>query len=210
MTTATLPRLRELDDNQLSEAWHVGAVDLATLTAECARRDRADRSAAKRKAERSEWYDAAHAQYLAADAQCRGNLLSDLGRREDIGQAMTLWTGSDAWADARASEELRAFWDANGGRLSLANYRRQQASQARAYRNERDLDRMTAAPVAEPRPVQRAPRTAPRPVRTERPAPRPAGSIARYITALGAVERQADRTAARIEALAAHLRRDAA
>ena len=201
MTTATLPRLRELDDYQLSQAWHAGALDWVTVERECNRRDRADRSAAKRQAERSAWYDAAHAQYLAADAQCCGNLLSDLGRREDIGQAMTLWTGSDAWADARASEELREFWYQNGGRLSLANYRRQQATQARAYRSERDLDSMGAAPA----PKRREVRTV-RPVAT----PRPAGSIARMITALGALERQADRTAARIDALAAHLRRDAA
>ena len=207
MTTATLPRLRRLSDDELAQAWHVGAVDLATLTAECGRRDRADRSAAKRKAERSAWYDAAHAQYLAADAQCRGNLLSDLGRREDIGQEMALWTGSDAWADARASEELREFWYQNGGRLSLANYRRQQALQARAYRDERDLERMGAAPVPASRPVREV--RASRPVRPVA-APRPAGSIARMITALGHLERQADRTAARIDALAAHLRRDAA
>lgn len=192
MTTATLPGLRQLTDTELAESWHVGALDLATLERECARRDRADHAKRRADADRSAWYDAAHAQYLAADAECAGNLLSELGNAEGISREMALWTGSDAWADRRASEELRNFWERNGGRLSLANYRRQQAMQARAYRDERDLDAMPAAPMPAPRPATvRAPRPVMRPVT----APRPAGSIARYITALSLLERQADRTA---------------
>jgi hypothetical protein len=229
MSATVTAEVRQLSADELARLYCAGDLDVPDLLAI----DRADLSARKasdkRQSERSAWYDAAYAQYLAADAACNGYLLSDLGKREGIGQEMALWTGSDAWAERRASEELREFWYLNGGRLSLANYRRQQAIAACAYRDERDLEKEANHAVS---PAHRhlSPGTGTHPgnasTRAVLPvarvqhdsarahhlpvAPRPAGSIARMITALGALERQAGRTAARIDALADHLRRDAA
>src|SRR5215472_7692698 len=90
VTTATAPELGKLTDQQLAQLWHAtgGTFPLDVLERECGRRDRADRAKRRADAERSAWYEAAHAQYLAADAQCAGNLLSDLGKREGIAQEM--------------------------------------------------------------------------------------------------------------------------
>lgn len=201
--TADTRELRELTDSQLSELWRAGSIDLATLEAECARRDAADKRKARASAERAAWLDAAHAQYLAADAECAGHLVRD---GADVADALSLWRGSEAWARGQASEELNNYWDVHG-RLSLAEYRRMQAMAARAERDERDLAAMGAperprevrreARPAPRREVRRAPevrRPVSRPV-AARPAPRAPGQIARYIRALGALERQANATA---------------
>ena len=217
--TASMRELRHLTDDQVAELWHVGSIDLDTVIAEGNRRDDAerrareakDRARARASAERAAWLDAAHAQYLAADAECAGHRVRD---GVSVADALSLWRGSEAWARGQASEELNNYWDVHG-RLSLAEYRRQQAMQRRAARDERDLAAMPA-----PAPERTAPAPRPREVRREMPAPRPAwpaptmrpasarelaeqaarqprppGSIARYITALGLLERQANATA---------------
>jgi hypothetical protein len=199
MSATVTAEVRQLSADELARLYCAGDLDLPGLLSIDRADQRAARQHARADAERSAWYDAAHAQYLAADAACNGYLLSDLGKREGIGQEMALWTGGDAWAERRASEELREWWYLNGGRLSLANYRRQQAIAARAYRDERDLERMPA-PSARPATVR-----APRPVMRPVTAPRPAGSIARYIGALRAARTETDLFAARIDALAARL-----
>ena len=131
------------------------------LEAECERRDRADREErasdvqaraelvrrrahAKYRAtgDQADWYEAAHAQFLAAEKDCAGQLLSAEGMKA-TSQPMTLWTGTEKWARRLASEELCNWWDANG-RLTFSQYRRQAAAsrleQREAYRNE-ELDR---------------------------------------------------------------------
>ena len=70
MTTATLPGLRQLTDTELAQSWHAGALDLATLERECARRDRADRARAAARRRTSEWEAAAYAQYEQAEQSC--------------------------------------------------------------------------------------------------------------------------------------------
>ena len=199
MTTGAA-EIRELSDAQLSDLWRAGSIDLATLEAECARRDQADKRKAKASAERAAWLDAAHAQYLAADAECAGHLVAD---GAEVADALSLWRGSEAWARRMASEELNNYWDAHG-RLSLAEYQRQQAMARRAERDARDLAAMPAAPERPERP-ERRPAPAMRPAtarelaeqaaRAPRPAPTAPGSIARYITALGLLERKANATA---------------
>jgi hypothetical protein len=212
MTTASVAEMRRLSTAELAHLYSAGHIDVDTLLAVDQADMRAARAQARADADRSAWYDAAHAQWQAAEEYCRGNLYSPLGLAElaraadrgaPSGDGMALWTCSDAWAERRASTELRNFWADNGGRLSYATYRRQQAMAARAYRDQRDLDRMAAAEVPEPREVRApvAPRLATRPV----PAPRPAGSIARYITAVNAATASTDLFSARIDALAARL-----
>ena len=191
--TAEIRQLSKLDADTLADLYCAGEVSTEQLLAV----DRADVQAAKAKskrdADRSAWYDAAHAQYLAASEACRGHLFIPAARTMPGAPAsdMALWTGSEAWARKWASEDLREWWDANGGRLSLATWQRQQAAQARAYRDERDMAAM-AAQTAAAKPARPSARdlaiaAASRPV-----AP---GSIARMIRALGAMERQATRTA---------------
>lgn len=191
MTTG-VAEIRELSDNELSDLWRAGGIDLATLERESDRRDRAARAAAKRAAERAAWLDAAHAQYEQASEACAGHLLAD---GASVADELSLWRGSEAWAQGQASEELREWWHVNG-RLSLAEYRRQQAMQRRAERDARDLAAMPEQPE---RTAPRMRATSARELaeiasRAPRQA-RPAGSIARYITALGLLERKANATA---------------
>ena len=53
---------------------------------------------------------------------------------------------------ARASEELQEFWASNGGRLSIARYRRELAMAARRDRDERDLANGAGTTEPEPQP----------------------------------------------------------
>jgi hypothetical protein len=136
---------------------------------ECSRRDAADRARARRDAERGAWLDAAQAQWVAAEAYCSGNLYSPYGLAElarverasglaAAGNGLALWRGSDGWAEKRASRELLNFWAASGGRLSWARWQSDQAAQARAYRGERELERMAAVvPASVPEVPARVP-----------------------------------------------------
>jgi hypothetical protein len=146
MTTATAERadLRALSDGELAALYAGGGEPTqAAVLAECDRRDRAvaasGKARDKRRAVTAEWYDAAHAQFLAAEAGCKGNLLSRAGEAAGIADPIQLWRASEARARKLASEELRNFWDDHGGRLSLAEFKRQRAMAARVDRDERDL-----------------------------------------------------------------------
>lgn len=95
---------------------------------------------AKTLADRARWaavYEAwelfAHAQYLAAEEECRGNLI----RREYLAEHTSgwrLWTGGHSWAYERATDELREFWD-NNTRVTVSEFREQQRA---ANREERE------------------------------------------------------------------------
>lgn len=99
----------------------------AELRSEMARRDAKDathaRDAARWAAVTQAWMDWQHAQYLAADAECRGNLLSREGAAAGISE-FSLWTGSAEDAARYASEELREFWLSHP-RLSVSQFRAQ-------------------------------------------------------------------------------------
>jgi hypothetical protein len=128
------------------DACEVGSPAYQAILAECARRDRADAARRARRAVNAEWYDAAYAQQLAAEAQTRGNLLSPLALAEGIEEPGVLWTGSEAWAWLRASEELRNYW-LEHPRLTVTQYRRQLAGARRGARDADDLAAMDAAPA---------------------------------------------------------------
>ena len=145
-TEVIAPDLRSLSLDDLGEMY--GGADndtCAAILAECERRARADKARDKRRAVSAEWYDAMFAQYMQAEDTCRGNLLSVAG----IADPVSLWRGAEKWAQRMASEELRNFWDDHGARLSLAEYKRQQAMARRAARDERDLAAMDAEPEPE-------------------------------------------------------------
>jgi hypothetical protein len=112
----------------------------AEVLAEADRRDRADAGRARGReryaATSGEWYDAAHAQYLDAEAVTRGNLLSRQAEAEGIGSGFELWRGPEAWAMPRASEELRNYW-LDHPRMTVTEYTRQQREARRLQREER-------------------------------------------------------------------------
>jgi hypothetical protein len=129
-----------MSEDELADLFNRSDEDgMAAVLAECQRRDRADSARRARKSVEAEWYDAAFAQFLAAEAECAGVLLNARGEAEGIEDPFSLWRGSAAWAEARASEELLNFWDGHGGRLSLAAYKRQLRMAKRAERDARDL-----------------------------------------------------------------------
>ena len=117
-------------------------VTLAAVLAEGRRRDRLERAQEARDTERATWAEAAHAQYLAADAVCRGVLLSRAGKRAGVTE-WSLWSGPEARAMKYASEELREFWYANP-RVTVGRYR-QQATAGRVAQREDQAGR--PAPV---------------------------------------------------------------
>jgi hypothetical protein len=99
--------LRALSLDQLAELYGAGDDDtMAAVLAETERRDQAEQARRARSARRAvsgetaEWYDAAFAQYLAAEAETRGYLLSRLGQAEGIEEPFILWRGPEAWAMA--------------------------------------------------------------------------------------------------------------
>lgn len=102
MTVLDAGELRTLTDAQLSDAFHAELLDYAALDAECTRRDRRDRARAAARRRQAEWEAAAYAQYLAADAYCRGNMLSAAGKRVGRDAWPMCWQGSDETASCGA------------------------------------------------------------------------------------------------------------
>ena len=137
MTAAMVSRsgLRDLSWDELAAMLAPGTDETTSAAArsEALRRDRLEKAQAARDAERRTWEEAAHAQYLAADAVCRGVLLSRQGKRAGVTE-WSLWSGPEARAMRYASEELREFWHANP-RVTVGRYR-QQATAGRVAQRE--------------------------------------------------------------------------
>jgi hypothetical protein len=130
--------LKSLTDEELAERYATAEAgdDIAAVLAEMERRDRKAARTATDKARWAAVYEAwelfAHAQYLAAEEECRGNLV----RKEylsEITSGWELWTGSERWARERATEELREFWDANT-RMTVSEFREMRRAANRAER----------------------------------------------------------------------------
>jgi hypothetical protein len=133
-----LTTLKELSDEQLLDLYQSGETQLAL--AEAKRRDAGDKTkrqvARERAAQRAEWCDMAHAQYLTAEAECKGVLLAN---DSPIGDPWALWMGTEARAMKHASEELRNFWLDNP-RITVGAYRQQVADGRRSIRHEMERD----------------------------------------------------------------------
>ena len=135
--------LRDLTWDQLADLGRASDdATAAAVLAEGRRRDRLEKAQAARDAERRTWEEGAHAQYLAADAVCRGVLLSRQGKRAGVSE-WSLWRGPEPRAMRYASEELREFWYANP-RVTVDGYR-QQATAGRVAQREDQAGR--PAPV---------------------------------------------------------------
>jgi len=121
MLMANLP---VMGDEHLAALYQRGdQTDRNAVLTELARRDRLAIARARRRAVNAEWYDGMYADYLAADAETRGNLLSRAGIAAGISPTR-LWSGPEAWAHRMASEELRAFWQ-HRPRVTIMQYARQ-------------------------------------------------------------------------------------
>ena len=76
MNTASVTEPETLTDDEIAALYATASdVTMKTLTREMTRRDRRAAQSAADKAwgrVKAEWYDAAYAQYLQADAECRG------------------------------------------------------------------------------------------------------------------------------------------
>ena len=137
--------LTGLTDDQLA-ALCAGADDatIAAVTAEGDRRDRAD-AARQRATERNqalyaEWREWAHADYLAAEERCAGNLLSREGEKHTE-EPMRLWSLPEHTARLWASEELGNYWDeSHGGHMTFARYKQQRATSRRLDREEHAME----------------------------------------------------------------------
>jgi len=131
--------LRSLSDDALAGRYAAAEAD-EDITAILAEMERRDRKAARTAIDKARWaavYEAwelfAHAQYLAAEEECRGNLV----RREYRAEVTTgwqLWAGTERAARERATDELREFWDANP-RMTVSQF---QEMQRAANREERE------------------------------------------------------------------------
>lgn len=135
---STTESLRSLTDDELTDRYATASDEEVTLIlAELERRERVARrhaiDAARWAVVYEDWQTFAHAQYLAAEEECRGNLV----RKEYLGEitsGWTLWSGSEKWARERATDELREFWDASA-RMTVSEFRAQRRA---ARRDERE------------------------------------------------------------------------
>jgi hypothetical protein len=122
---------------------YTAAEDDAEAAAILAEMDRRERTAARTAIDAARWaavYEDwtlfAHAQYLAAEEECRGNLVA----REYLAEITTgwqLWTGSHRWAMERATEELRDFWAVNP-RITVTEFREMQRAANREEREQQE------------------------------------------------------------------------
>lgn len=123
--------LRPLTDEQLATIYHHGGQQAEkAVIRELHRRETSDRDRDRWAAVHAEWHDFAHAQYLAAETDCRGHLLSREGLTAGI-DPWSLWSGSARRADRYASEELRNFWQTNP-RLTVTEFRQHQRRERQA------------------------------------------------------------------------------
>ena len=141
MTVATMAQpLRGLDLDELAGIYAASDDDAAraAVLAECERRDRADRIAPARAAWKrlhAEWYDAAYADFLAAEEACVGYFVRPEYAAE-ITEPFRLWSaGNDEWAQSRATRELNDWW-LDHPRLTFARWQKLRAEATRIAREE--------------------------------------------------------------------------
>lgn len=166
MNTTTAPDLQVLTDAALLGQYDA-SMDNAEIAACIAEMDRRERNARKARRERerreqirAEYLIAQHAAYLAADAACRGTLLSKAGKAK-VTDEHALWSGRESVARKYASEELNEWFDANG-RLTIGEFTKQRARENRIAREEyrAEVRRIRALEVTARRAARNAARRA--------------------------------------------------
>jgi len=115
-----------------SELLNLYATEPDAALADAERRDQADAARARRRSDplTAEWCDAAHAQDLAAEAACNGELVRD-AQHAPFCDAFALWSGSDQFAQRWAVPADSAARPAPaGGMVSQVGRRRPRAFRA--------------------------------------------------------------------------------
>lgn len=147
LDVASIQTLAKLSMDELEEIYHrvndegiIAGVVIAMQLREDADNRKTRRQVQRHQVDKArwaavyeDWQTFAHAQYLTAEEECRGNLV----RKEYAGEITTgwqLWTGTEKWARERATDELREFWDANT-RMTVSEFRAQRRA---AKRDERE------------------------------------------------------------------------
>ena len=148
MPNATaLAGLRKLSDGELAALYDADEDAKEAVLAECDRRDRQARVAPARDARarlHAEWYDAAYADYLAAEAACVGYFVRPEYAAE-ITEPFRLWSaGNDEWAQSRATRELSDWW-LDHPRLTFARWQKLRAEATRIAREEAAETRQLAS-----------------------------------------------------------------
>lgn len=149
--TAAHPDLSALTDQELGAMYGDGTGPVAAAAiAEARRRDRRDRrrlqAARRREAIDAAWHEAAHAEYLAAEAGTCGVMLSAAGDGVGRQPFPLLWTCSEADFARYASEEMKR-WRAEAPAFTRrAEYFRQAS---RPYAGARPWDDETEGTMAE-------------------------------------------------------------
>ncbi len=159
------PDLSALSDAELAGVYaSADEAGQAAVLAECKRRD--DREAQRRRARErrepitSEWEQAAYAQYLMAERETNGYLLSRAGLAAGIDPWPALWTGPETRAMKYASEELREFWW-HQRRITVCQYREQVRDAHRIDQEWREMNAPEAVEAAGPATSQQDTKEAP-------------------------------------------------
>lgn len=142
---ATATALKVLTTEQLWDMF--GDADEATqllILADVKRREKVAAHKAYRHAMYAEWRDGFEADFAAAEAATVGYWFSEAGRAAGINPER-LWTGTEEWAMAMASEELKNFWETRP-RVTVWQYKRQVwAANAAAREAAREAKRLGLA-----------------------------------------------------------------
>lgn len=137
MGTILAEDLADLAPAELAELCEVFADgELGELAAtELERREQArrDRGQARRDAVRAEWHELAYSDYLAAEAECRGELVNRAGVAAGVRDGFALWSGPRAIAERYATDELLEWWLTHP-RVTVGEYSAQRARAARIAR----------------------------------------------------------------------------
>ncbi len=104
----------------------------SAVLAELERRERLARAAERRRQVAEEWYLAAYADYLAAEEECRGELVNRAGVEAGVPDGFALWSGPLDKALKWATEELIEWWRLHP-RVTLTEYRRTRSKQEDAH-----------------------------------------------------------------------------
>ena len=148
ITEITAPPLERRDLGALAEAWAAEASATEAWAAESAQRTAGGAQERRKRAERQlqdEWYDAMHAQRMAAEAFCGGGgMLNHEGLRREISE-WALWTGPWSTVQKYGSEDLLWFFEHKSPRMTFSEYKRRRRAAGRIQRDEwRDRDEREA------------------------------------------------------------------
>jgi hypothetical protein len=129
--------LKALTDDELAALMATaGEATVTAIIREIGRRERVAatkaRDAARWAATYAAWHDAAYAQFLAAEAETKGYMLSRAGVAAGI-DPFDLWSGPASKVAKYASEELRNYLLGNE-RLTISEYHRQDRANRRDER----------------------------------------------------------------------------